>query len=415
MIRTLERHRSARARRGTSMVVTTVLVFSLAGISVSLTAMSRSAAGENRTARDETNAYYVAQAGLAEAVQDMRTGGTGAVGAQGNRREFGGAAFWVDSVDLGNGVRSLVATGIDQNVGARIELVMQQTGLPFFRFGAFGELGLTLDSNATIDSYDSSLGTYASQVASQNGNSGSNRDIHLRQNSRIHGAAQPGPGNTVTILGNAVVTGATTPSPTEFELPPIEFPVPPGGADFTASGTVTWAPGLHNMGSLRLDSNAILNITGPATIVCTGMDMRSNSQVIINATQGPVEFYVDGDFRLLSNAQIYSTDYIPSNVSLFLNGDNIIDPDVEVQLQEDELVFNSNTKVWGTMYAPNAFVEIDSNFELFGSMIARQLHIDSNARIHFDEALLEPDEETETTLQALLWRRRPFSMSELGE
>ena len=62
-----------------------------------------------------------------------------------------------------------------------------------------------------------------------------------------------------------------------------------------------------------------------------------------------------------------------------------------------------------------AFVEIESNFELFGALIARRLHLDSNSKIHFDESLLDEDEDSETELQAVLWRRRPFSMGELGQ
>lgn len=417
MIRTSLTRQGARSRRrGTSLVVTTVLVFSLAGISLSLAAMSRSSSDENRTARDETNAYYVAQAGLAQAVQDMRAGGTGAVGSQQQQQDFGGARFWVDSIDLGGGLRSLVATGFDERAGARIELVMQQSNLPFFRYGAFGELGLTLDSNATIDSYNSSLGPYSDANKAHNGHSGSNGNIGLRSNSRIHGSAQPGPGGSVSILGNAVVTGSTAPAPSNFELPPIEFPASPGADNYTLNGTATLLPGLHQLNQVRLNSNAVLTINGPATVVCSTMELRSNSQIIVNAAGGPVEFYVEGDFKLLSNAQIYSTTYKPSDVKLFLNGDNIIDPDTDVQVdpQDDELAFNSNSRVYGVMYAPNAFVEINSNFELFGALIARRLHLDSNSKVHFDESLLTEESDSETELQALLWRRRPFSRSELG-
>lgn len=424
MDRTLLRIRGDHAarrdtsRRGTSLVVTTVLVFSLAGISLSLASLSRSSAEENRTTKDETNAYYIAQAGLAQAVQDLRAGGTGALGSLQQQQEFGGARFWVDSVDLGNGLRSLVATGVDNRAGARIELVLQEAALPFFRYGAFGELGLTLDSNATIDSYNSNLGPYSLNLNKAfNGNAGSNRNISLRSNSRIHGSAQPGPGHAVTILGNAVVSGATSPAPAPFELPPIEFPAAPGPNNYTLNGTATLVAGLHQLANVRLNSNSVLTINGPATIVCSNLELRSNSQIIVNATNGPVEFYVDGDFKMLSNAKLYASDLKPANVKVFLNGDNIIDPDTDVQVdpQDDEFQFNSNTQIYGVVYAPNAFVEIESNFECFGAMIARRLHLDSNSKIHFDESLLTETEDSESELQAVLWRRRPFSMSELGQ
>ncbi len=406
-----QQRRARPDRRGTSLVVTAVLVSSLAAVSLSLASLSRSSAAENRAAREESNAYYIAQAGLAQAVQDLRAGGTGAVGSQQDQQDFGGSRFWVEATDIGGDMRSLVATGLDDSAGARVELVLQIMNLPFFRFGAFGELGLTLDSNATVDSYNSNNGPYGSTVA-QKGNAGSNGNIRLRQNSRIHGNATPGPGQSVTILGNAVVTGATTPAPTLLEMPAIEFPVQPG---FLNQGAGILPPGTHAFNKLVVGSSSTLIINGPADIVCNLMELRSNAKVVVNATLGPVNFYVKGDFVLNSNAQVYSSTYKPADIHMYLNGDNIIEPDVEVQVDPDsEFEFNSNSKIYGVVYAPNASVEINSNFELFGSLMAKKLHLDSNSKIHFDEALLTSEEDSESVLQAVLWRRRPFSMSELG-
>ena len=53
----------------------------------------------------------------------------------------------------------------------------------------------------------------------------------------------------------------------------------------------------------------------------------------------------------------------------------------------DEVDFESNAEFYGTLYAPYAIVEINSNFRLFGALVARSIHLDSNSRIHYDEAL----------------------------
>ena len=90
--------------------------------------------------------------------------------------------------------------------------------------------------------------------------------------------------------------------------------------------------------------------------------------------------------------------------------DNVIDPDQEVDL--DEVDFDSNTEVWGTVYAPNAVVEIDSNLELFGSLVARRVILDSNCQIHYDEALAEEGPNASVEWSLTSWLSAPVSWRE---
>lgn len=107
-----------------------------------------------------------------------------------------------------------------------------------------------------------------------------------------------------------------------------------------------------------------------------------------------------------SNTLIASTTMTPADVAINLLSDNIIDPGLEVDL--DEVDFDSNAELYGTIYAPNASVVINSNFELFGSLMARAVHLDSNSKIHFDEALLKADSDEELQFEAVAWRQLPY-------
>jgi hypothetical protein len=62
------------------------------------------------------------------------------------------------------------------------------------------------------------------------------------------------------------------------------------------------------------------------------------------------------------------------------------------------------------VYAPHALINIDSNFELFGSLVAQQVDLDSNSRIHFDEALLTSGE-NDGGFTTLCWRELPYHPS----
>ena len=148
-------------------------------------------------------------------------------------------------------------------------------------------------------------------------------------------------------------------------------------------------------------------ITGPANVVMQNLQMDSNSYLKINATGGPVTIYVIDNFILDSNSQIYPLDYKPSNLRLNILSDNVINPEINVQL--DTLSISSNTVIHGTIFAPNARVRLDSNFNLYGAIIARALDVDSNSFFHYDEALGGSIGSSGVTFQTVSWREIPFN------
>ena len=153
-----------------------------------------------------------------------------------------------------------------------------------------------------------------------------------------------------------------------------------------------------------MNNNKKLTIIGPAKIVCDDFKLKSASEVLVNASAGPVEFFVINDFILNSNTRIHSTTESPLDIAFNLLSDNILDPGIDVNFDEDLVDFDSGSKMFGTIYAPNAEITIDSNFELYGSLVARRVDLDSNCRIHYDETLMTAGEAAEVTYETLCWR-----------
>ena len=180
----------------------------------------------------------------------------------------------------------------------------------------------------------------------------------------------------------------------------------PSSGNYAASGTTTLASGEYNFGTFAIDGNAKLVIVGPATIVVDDMTLDSNAELIIDATAGGVEFFVKDDFVMNSNTLITSTTYTPADVTINLESNNVIDPDTSVDL--DAVDFDSNAQLYGTIYAPNASVEINSNFELFGALTAYKVHLDSNSLVHYDEALANVNANASTAYTMSLWRGAPY-------
>src|SRR5262249_52591214 len=153
---------------------------------------------------------------------------SGAVGSKANPTTWGASRYYVTSTNVTADTTRLQATGIDDKSGASQELVVKALPNTIWRYGLFGRETLHMDSNARVDSYNSLLGSYASQAtngsgsntyALTNGDVGSNGDITMDQNAKVWGDAIPGPSHAATISGNAFVTGNTLPSPTQLDMP----------------------------------------------------------------------------------------------------------------------------------------------------------------------------------------------------
>lgn len=396
-------------RTGSAMVAVAGFIVVLGSLLAASVTVGNSRVREQEGHREDLCSLYVAEAGLAEAVLELDMGLDGTIPAT----VYGGATYAVTATDLGGGQVSLVATGVDHGETTRIQMIVEPVSSPLFAFGAFGDQYLDLASNAMTDSYDSTGGAYAalnssgsSAYANANGSVGSNGGISLSSHAMVNGDATPGPGHQVTLNGsNTTMNGAMTPASSLVSLPPIVLPVIPTAGDYTITNqtTVNLPSGSYHFDQMIVGKQAKLEIVGPATLVFESFYMNAGSAIEVDATNGPVEIYVVNDFVLNSNTRMASITESPADLSVKLLSDNIIDPNLMVDV--DLVDLNSNASLFGTIYAPNALVEVNSNFELYGAIAAAQLELDSNSKVHFDEALLTSGPMTGvTTLQSTAWR-----------
>jgi len=402
-------------RAGVSLVMVTFTVSVLATLSVSMVVVTNSMTKEKMAERMEVAALFAAEAGVSQAVFELNNKlGDGTIPVTVKED----SVFWVDAQDVPGGMKSLVATGIDDGAGVRLELTVAEDQNNIWVWGAFGDDQLTMDSNAHVDSYDSSLGNYASQAnngsgngvyAKEKGHVGSNGDVTLSTNSEVHGNAVSGPTAATTVTGNASVSGSTAPNSGTVTMPTLAMPSFGSTGNYSTGqgSTTTLISGNHEFDTFTVNKNATLTVVGPATIVVEDFELESNSEMWIDSSSGPVEIYVWDDFILNSNTILSPSNYVSADLGVNLNSDNIVNPTQNVQLAE--VNFESNSQLYARLFAPNAVVDIDSNFELFGAVVAKEVHLDSSSRIHFDEALLNANLQGGTpTWKAVCWRKVGF-------
>jgi hypothetical protein len=405
--------KSSESERGSALAM---IILSVAGLAALSAAMMTVSLGSHREQGAETiqdQAEYMCQAGLSQAMYQMQRGLSPAVGNHQDPLEWGGGQFWVSSAAAGTNLTRLTASGLDNGVGKSQELVVRAVPTSMWTWALFGRDTVGLDSSVRVDSYNSAMGTYAAQLTGSgnsahalvHGKVGSNGNISAGSASYIWGDATPGPGHTVS-LHEASVSGSTAPAAAMVTYPPINVPNYTSYGALTVNSNTTLPAGDRTYTNLTVRSNKTLTITGPANVVMRNLTMNSNCSIVIDDTNGPVTLTIIDNMILDSNSNLYPSSRNPAHLRINMLSDNVADPEVIVQL--DTINISSNSTIYGLIYAPEAKIVLDSNFSLYGSLMARSLDLDSNCNFHFDENLLNSMSDGSVTYQMVSWREVPY-------
>jgi hypothetical protein len=403
-----------QGRRGAALVWVVILAVVLAGMSMALLGMTMSTTRARVETQNAQRSFYAAEAGISDAFYRINAGritptpaAPTLLGSEANPLALGPSSYWAVITQLDARSYTIDATGLDGRDRDRLELVMAEVPNGFFQYAAFGADQVLLNSNSFVDSFDSALGPYDSQVtggndfALEHGNVGSNGDIHLRANTEIHGDAIPGPGHVVDdSASNTYISGSTDPAKAPFPFPPIVVPAITSSGSLVGNSTVTLGPGSVHYSGIRMMGGSTLRIVGPAKVVIDDLLMRSNTDLVFDSTSGPIEVYGTHNFVLESNSTIHTLSNSAVGVTLLLSGDNTS------PRGRDNVSISANSDFIGAIYAPTAKFSLASNFDVYGSIICKNLQLASYGEIHFDEALRYGYGATHEYNPAL-WRRLP--------
>lgn len=184
-------------------------------------------------------------------------------------------------------------------------------------------------------------------------------------------------------------------------MPPIEVPVIPSSGSLVSGSDLVLGPGEVHYDSLLMQGGTTLTVVGPATVVLDDYAMKSGATMIFDATAGEIELHGTGNFVLESNTDMKTLSESALDLTIFLSGDNMS------RGAHDRIQLSSNAEFVGAIYAPNVFYQLDSNFDVYGSIICGRLDLSSNGEIHFDEALLYDGEGDSRDYDVALWRVLP--------
>ena len=155
--------RRGRAKtRGNALVMALVLITVIAGLGVGFLQVTMSSTHRQAADVDRLQAFYLAEAGLAESFQAVRIGRSGQVASEAAPASYGNGLLWVDAVDTVDGNVRLTSTAVVDSGRASLSLLLEPISIPL---GFFSDEELVVEDVLLVDGYDSGEATYDETVA----------------------------------------------------------------------------------------------------------------------------------------------------------------------------------------------------------------------------------------------------------
>lgn len=373
---------SVRARRGGALVLSLVAVTTVVVLAASFSRFASAVANRQAQAVNRKRAFYVAEAGLAEAFAGFSCGKSGNVGSPEEPALLGEGVFWVEATELQPGVVRFESTGMIGTGEAQLALVARRGDVSVAALGVFSEGEVALGAGSLVDAYDSTKGAYVSQVDKSGAALGSNAEITIAGTisnpSTVKGDVTPGPDAEVATSGSVSITGSTQPALASTELPAIEVPELPLGPTQVHSSPYPLVIPAGGVGyeALKVQAGAEVIIQGPAQVVLGALVLEGKAQLSFDTSQGPVELYVTDALSLAPLSLLTTSSTNPALVLIQVPSETA-----------EPIALRASGAFYGVIYAPDATVVVGAAFEVFGALVSGELAFEGAAKLHFDRNL----------------------------
>ena len=450
-------------RRGAALVLSLLFVLTVGALSLSLSSVQSTMERSHRFSQDRRAALYIAESGMAEASLALSQGKSGVIGSEETPAEFGQGLYWVETEDQADGSSILRCTAQVRSA----EFVVKTTVLPNLNpvtsRGFFGLEGVELGQGTLIDGYDSTDGSYESQVtevdphrttgligrlgtlkqvrfsagssSSQASSSSSSSEVawgelleqaggegeEAAQSSMSSGDSTEAESSVsanlpTTVLadidgfvvasGTPVLGGDINPEPTGFLPPPT---IRPGTAaealgDVSILGTHTGLPQGESVGiegDLILRPGATLRLNGPLILAARSLQLMSGAELLLDDTNGPILVFLEQGMDCAEDTRMESLAAEPE-----ARGTSIVVA-APGDTPRPDLSLPSEGRFHGSLYAPGDRVEVPATLRWLGALTARRLTTAPGARLSFDVRLAVGSQAISTTPRITSWRIMP--------
>lgn len=315
----------------------------------------------------------------------------------------GSISLRVTSYDGSAGTRTVTVTGTTTTAsGEQVSrtLTSSSARAPLFLNAVAGTNGtVSFASGGTIDSYDSAVGTYASQtpgysaVVASEASATSSATVTLT-NAQIKGYVASRYAGGPSYSTSAKLLGPTTPVTTRIDTARVSSS--PYQPVFTIKTITGSGSTLSNpvAGSTTTIGNA--SDTTPAIYYSTGLDLTSTTKIIVN---GPVRLVVSGVFYVglhggTPSIEVASTGtlevFAASDIAIYGNGINNLsrDPKRAIIYGTNTLTapdMNTAVPFYGVIYTPSGQFNVVGDSTVYGAVVAKKVAFTGTTpAVHYD-------------------------------
>jgi len=154
-----------------------------------------------------------------------------------------------------------------------------------------------------------------------------------------------------------------------------------GPADSGQYGNIKLAQTITGKGEQEVTTPGVLEISGGDVVlyITRNMELGQSCEILVKDNSS-LTLYIDGDIHCRNNSSISDENppEEPTNFQLYSTG-------------EGEQYFDIKAKsTWsGTIYAPNADIDLYAKGDCYGSIVSDNFELKSGGNYHYDEALRE--------------------------
>ena len=264
-------------------------------------------------------------------------------------------------------------------------------GFPAFSFGAFGNDGIHIDRQITLDSYDSRNGVYGGVNIGSEAHIGTNSalsgSVWIDANSEIKGTVFSGydsdPDQVITANASVTIYGGKRSLRDACELPLVTAPMGlPYRGDYSLDDdSLDTINANGEYGSFSLGTNSTLTIEGDVILYITGDFYMDVNSVLEIASDASLTIYLGaGGFDMDVGSAMNNLSLDPSKLLIYGTGSF-----------NGEIYLDQGTAFYGAIYASQGNLRLDASGGFYGSAVAKNIMIDVGTVIHYDKSLLEQE------------------------
>ena len=385
--------RHLKNNRGSALLISLALILMLSGVAMMAIDRATTDIDLSYNQLHSDQAFYIAEAGIEYAISAINADNTWRDGV--DKKSLGNGTFTVTITDSATD-STLADTILLRSRGevdgavANLEVSLLNNPANPFERAIFGDEYVKLAQDGCTDSYNSDSGTYMQTLQNEAGSIGANGYVDLAQDATVNGdinTATPGSINTsqgTTITGD---TSTSAPSETLNLIPDSEYDWAKSVSNAPAglTGDFQYSPGTKNL-YVKQDDSVTLS---SGVYFFNLLKLEQNAHLSI-APGANVTIYMTGDLLVGQDGSINNGGK-PKDIAIYSKGEHF-------QL-------GPGNTFYGVFYGPRVPFVAGQDASMYGSIIAKSLHLAQNDCFHYDRDLANFTKGFGSEFNIVAWRQ----------